>query len=44
MAAIAADHKTKEWWKLCGPMQRPLASRAEGEWWAMMEEVFHFDG
>lgn len=44
MATIAADHKTKEWWALCGPMQRPLESRAPGEWWAMMEEVFHFDG
>jgi L-rhamnose mutarotase len=42
-AAIAADPKTQEWWALCGPMQRPLESRAEGEWWAMMEEVFHTD-
>ena len=42
-AAIAADPKTQEWWALCGPMQRPLESRAEGEWWAMMEKVFHTD-
>jgi L-rhamnose mutarotase len=42
-AAIAADPKTQEWWKLCGPMQRPLDTRAQGEWWAMMEEVFHTD-
>jgi L-rhamnose mutarotase len=42
-AAIAADPKTQEWWQLCGPMQRPLDSRAKGEWWAMMEEVFHTD-
>jgi L-rhamnose mutarotase len=42
-AAIAADPKTQEWWKLCGPMQAPLPTRAEGEWWAMMEEVFHTD-
>ena len=42
-AAIAADPKTQEWWKLCGPMQAPLETRAEGEWWAMMEEVFHTD-
>jgi L-rhamnose mutarotase len=41
MAKMAADPKTQEWWKLTGPMQRPLESRAEGEWWASMEEVFH---
>ncbi|WP_102226759.1 L-rhamnose mutarotase [Acidimangrovimonas sediminis] len=40
-AAIAADPVTREWWALCGPMQRPLDTRAEGEWWAPMEEVFH---
>lgn len=40
-AAIAADPVTREWWAVCGPMQRPLESRAEGEWWAPMEEVFH---
>ena len=28
---------------ICGPCQAPLESRAEGEWWAMMEEVFHTD-
>ncbi|GGB19159.1 L-rhamnose mutarotase [Allosediminivita pacifica] len=42
-AAIAADPVTREWWAICGPMQRPLDSRAEGEWWASMEEVFHLD-
>ena len=40
---MAADPKTQEWWKIMGPMQRPLESRAEGEWWASMEEVFHLD-
>jgi len=25
------------------PMQQPLDTRAEGEWWANMEEVFHTD-
>jgi L-rhamnose mutarotase len=25
------------------PCQAPLTSRAEGEWWAGMEEVFHLD-
>ena len=42
-AAIAADPTTRDWWKICGPMQKPLATRAEGEWWAPMEEVFHLD-
>jgi L-rhamnose mutarotase len=43
MAKMAADPKTQEWWKIMGPMQIPLESRAEGEWWASMEEVFHLD-
>ena len=42
-AAIAADPRTREWWKLCGPMQRPLETRQDGEWWAAMQEVFHLD-
>ena len=43
MAHMAADPKTQEWWKIMGPMQRPLETRAAGEWWASMEEVFHVD-
>ena len=43
MAKMAADPKTQEWWKLVGPMQIPFESRANGEWWASMEEVFHLD-
>jgi L-rhamnose mutarotase len=43
MAKMAADPKTQEWWKIMGPMQRPLETRADGEWWASMEEVFHAD-
>ena len=43
MAKMAADQDTQEWWKIMGPMQRPLQSRAPGEWWANMEEVFHMD-
>jgi L-rhamnose mutarotase len=43
MARMAEDETTRRWWKICGPMQRPLDSRAEGEWWASMEEVFHLD-
>ncbi len=43
MAKIAADPTTQEWWALCGPMQRPVVERAEGEWWHSIEEVFHMD-
>ena len=43
MAAIAADPVTKDWWALTDPCQVPLHSRAPGDWWAMMEEVFHHD-
>jgi len=41
MAKMAADPKTQEWWTLCKPCQEPLSTRAEGEWWSEMEEVFH---
>ena len=43
MAKMAADPTTQEWWQLTDPCQEPLESRAEGEWWARMEEVFHTD-
>ena len=43
MAGIAADPKTKEWWSIMMPMQRPLDTRKSGEWWAEMDEVFHLD-
>ena len=43
MAAMAADPRTQEWWAVCMPLQVPLATRAEGEWWASTEEVFHLD-
>jgi len=37
-----ADHEeTRKWWEIMGPMQRPLAERKDGEWWAEMKEVFH---
>lgn len=42
-AKMAADPRNKDWWALTGPCQQPLESRAGGEWWAMMEEVFHHD-
>ncbi len=40
---MSQNEKFKEWLKICDPMQLPLESRAEGEWWASMEEVFHLD-
>ena len=43
MAKMAADPKTQEWWDVMMPMQQPIATRAEGEWWANMQEVFHTD-
>ena len=42
-AKMAADPKTQEWWSVCMPMQAPLLTRKEGEWWAEMENVFHVD-
>ena len=43
MAKMAADPITQKWWDVCKPCQEPLANRAEGQWWADMEEVFHCD-
>lgn len=43
MASMAEDPATRRWWALCMPCQVPLSSRAEGEWWASMQEVFHLD-
>lgn len=43
MKKMAADPKTQEWWAIMGPMQQPVETRKEGEWWANMEEVFHTD-
>ena len=43
MAKMAADPKTQEWWAVCMPLQQPLTTIKEGEWWGAMEEVFHTD-
>ena len=43
MKKMAADPKTQEWWAIMEPMQAPIPTRAEGEWWAQMKEVFHTD-
>lgn len=41
MDAMAEDDTVQDWWTLTDPMQTPLDARAEGEWWASMEELFH---
>ncbi|MBD3383937.1 L-rhamnose mutarotase [candidate division KSB1 bacterium] len=40
MGAIAQDSTSQEWWKLTDPMQKPLTTRKEGEWWASMDSFF----
>ena len=41
MAQMADDPVTQDWWKLTDPMQEPLETVKEGEWWTSAEEVFH---
>ena len=43
MQKMADDPLTQQWWDIMMPMQDPLETRAEGEWWAEMDEVFHLD-
>jgi L-rhamnose mutarotase len=43
MDRMAAHPKTQQWWAIMKPMQLPLETRRQGEWWAEMEEVFHSD-
>ena len=43
MAKMKADPTTQRWWKLTDPMQTPIPTRKQDEWWANMEEVFHTD-
>ena len=43
MARMAADPKTQEWWALVKPLMDPLPTRADGEWWASMDEIFRLD-
>ena len=41
MRAMAADPRTQEWWAINMPLQKPLDTRNDGEWWAEMPEIFH---
>jgi L-rhamnose mutarotase len=43
MEAVGRAPRMQEWWGITKAMQIPLETRAEGEWWANMEEVFHQD-
>ena len=43
MAKMAAEPVTQKWWDECMPCQKPLPDAADGEWWAGIEEVFHYD-
>lgn len=43
LAAMAADPVTQAWWGIAMPLQDPLPTRGEGQWWAETEEVFHLD-
>ncbi len=43
MKKMADDPLTQKWWAIMMPMQEPLETRGEGEWWAELEELFHLD-
>lgn len=42
MERMGQDETTREWWKLTDPMQEPFETRKKGEWWASLEEKYHF--
>lgn len=41
MKKMEEDQMTRKWWDIIKPMQIPLETRKENEWWAEMEEVYH---
>jgi L-rhamnose mutarotase len=43
MKKMADDPKTQEWWAIMKPLQKPFPTRAAGEWWSELQEVFHLD-
>lgn len=43
MKALGERAVTTRWLELTNPCQAPLATRADGEWWSTMPEVFHLD-
>jgi len=40
---MKTDETTKKWWSYTDPLQNPVETRKEGEWWHELEEVFHTD-
>ena len=43
MEKMKSNPRNQEWWEMTMPCQRPLENRGEGDWWSVMEEVFHMD-
>jgi L-rhamnose mutarotase len=43
MQKIARCAVTQQWWKLTDACQQPLPSKKNGEWWVIMEEIFHMN-
>ena len=43
MERMTANPTVQKWWSVCKPLMTPLDTRAGGEWWAKMEEIFHHD-
>jgi L-rhamnose mutarotase len=43
MAKMGEHEETRLWWSLTGPCQEKVKQAAEGEWWHVIEEVFHQD-
>ena len=43
MKRMADDPNTQRWWKHTDPLQAPVPTRKEGEWWHTIGEVFHMD-
>ena len=41
MEEIKKAPRMQEWWDITDPMQMPLDTKKQDEWWAGTEEVFH---
>jgi L-rhamnose mutarotase len=44
LARVGKDETTRRWWQFTDPCQQAVDSAGAGEWWALAEELFHFDG
>ena len=43
MEKIKKAPRMQEWWNITDPMQIPYDTRKAGDWWAVLENVFHTD-